>query len=616
MYGKDPLYLRENLPSTIVELVCSQSIHRPNQRIFTFLHNGEREEGYLTYQQLDMRARAIAATLQQQNLTGRRALLLFAPGKDYIATFYACLYAGVVAIPAYPPRNARTITRINTIIADADAAVALTSNATLPKLQALLGQRIENANVKWICTDEIDDADSRLWVAPAIESNSLALLQYTSGSTGRPKGVMLSHANLLSNADYIIRTTGCTPATVAVSWLPPYHDMGLIGGVLTPVYGGYHNVSMTPAAFSQYPYRWLHAMSEYKGSFTGGPNFAYELCMRRITRKQRNQLDLSHWTVAVNGAEPVRASTLREFTAYFRASGLRRNVFFPCYGLAEGTLIVSAATQQTELTSKHFKLVALEQNQVVEVASSTKYCKELVSCGNSMPGQQVIIVNPMTKQLCAPHEVGEIWVAGPSIARGYWNNVELTRENFQMRISGDEQALYLRTGDLGFMHAGELFVTGRLNDIIALQGRNLYPQDIEAVVEQSHRSIRANACAAFRFEVDHAPRLVIMFELNYRVKDHLQQIFKAVRNAVINQCHVQPYSLVLLKTGGLPLTSSGKIRRWLCRVNFKENNYVSVAEWLERPRKFDSDQFNTPVQNLESLKTEQLFRQFNNRNAV
>ncbi|HEX6288267.1 MAG TPA: AMP-binding protein, partial [Herpetosiphonaceae bacterium] len=558
--------------ATLVELTRGRAARQPDRCGYTFLADDTTKTSSLSYAELDLRARAIGAWLQQADAAGTCALLLYPPGLDYIAAFFGCLYAGVVAIPAYPPTSARLDRalpqRLRAIVRDAQPRIALTTEATAALGAALAAQAADFQSLHWVPTDSLADGLADEWRPPALSGDTLAFVQYTSGSTAAPKGVMLTHANLLHNLALIEHGFGHTPDSRGVIWLPPYHDMGLIGGILQPLYAGFPVTLMSPLAFLQRPLRWLEAISDFKATTSGGPNFAYDLCVRKITPEQRATLDLSSWRVAFNGAEPVRAETLDRFAATFAECGFRREAFYPCYGLAEATLIVSGGRVDAPPTVREFQAAALAEHQVVAAAGDDRATRMLVGSGEALPDQQVRIVDPDTLRPCPPDRVGEIWVAGPSVAQGYWNRQEETERSFHTTIDGDSRT-FLRTGDLGFLHDGELFVAGRLKDLIIIRGRNHYPQDIEHTVERSHAALRPGAAAAFAVDVDDEERLVVVCEVE-RQQRHadIAQVAGSVRQAVAEQHELQAYAVVLLKPGGMPKTSSGKIQRHACRAAF------------------------------------------------
>ena len=416
--------------STLVELLKYRARHQSNQTAYSFLQDGETESGSLTYSELDNRARAIAAQLQSLQATGERGLLLFPPGLEFIAAFFGCLYAGVIAVPAYLPRRNQKMWRLQAIVADAQATVALTTTSVLGKIEGRFTENPELAELRWVATDNIGSERANNWQELSPNLDSLAFLQYTSGSTGKPKGVMVSHGNLLQNLALIYEFFEHTPNSRFVSWLPPYHDMGLIGGLLQPLYGGFPVILMSPVTFIKKPFRWLQSISRYQATTSGGPDFAYDLACRRITPEQRSCLDLSSWEAAFTGAEPVRAQTLEQFARYFAPCGFRKEAFFPCYGMAENTLFVSGGLKTTPPVILQVKGAALEQNRVVVATGKQQGDRAIVGCGRSPLEQKIAIVDPESLTACPADQVGEIWVSGQSVAQGYWNRPEETEQTF------------------------------------------------------------------------------------------------------------------------------------------------------------------------------------------
>ncbi|AFZ01575.1 non-ribosomal peptide synthetase [Calothrix sp. PCC 6303] len=564
--------------STVVELLSFRSFTQPNQTAFTYLLDGETEQLKLTYQELDRLARRVAAKLQELDLTGQRALLLYPAGLDFLIAFFGCLYAGVVAVTAYPPRNQRNTPRIQAISADAQAAIALTTTEILSTVQSLMTEKTELQSLQWLTTDNLTEGLEDCWQKPNINTNTLAFLQYTSGSTGIPKGVMISHGNLLHNAQTTYQFMEHSPESKFVTWLPMYHDMGLIGGILQPLYGGFPCLIMPPASFLQRPYRWLQAISRYQGTTSGGPNFAYDLCVQKITPEQKATLDLSSWSVAFNGAEPIRHDTLERFAEAFSQCGFRREAFYPCYGMAETTLMISGVQKATSPQVKSVLRSALESNRVVKssVTGGNEDPHHFVSCGRIIPGQKVIIINPETLKSCEADEIGEIWVSGLSVGQGYWNRQEETADTFDAYVSDTREGPFLRTGDLGFLQDEELFITGRAKDLIIIRGRNLYPQDIELTAERSHSSLRPGASAAFTVEVSDEEKLVIVQELEFRARPNIEEVVNAIRQAVTEEHEVLVYAVVLIKPGSIPKTSSGKIQRCTTCTQF-ENGELNIV---------------------------------------
>jgi amino acid adenylation domain-containing protein len=566
--------------SNLVDLLQRRVWERPLQNAYTFLIDGEAEEINLTYEQVDRRARAIAARLQSLNATGERVLLLYPPGLDYITAFWGCLYAGAIAVPAYPPRQNRSLLRLQAVAADAESTLALTTSSLLSKVDALTSQCGELNKLRWLATETIPDELAQQWRCPSLGSDDLAFLQYTSGSTSTPKGVMIAHGNLLSNERMIQEAFSQTEQSVIVGWLPLYHDMGLIGNVLQPIYVGAKCILMSPVSFLQNPLRWLAAISRYRATTSGGPNFAYDLCVRKIDAQQRELLDLSSWEVAFNGAEPVRESSMTAFAAAFAPCGFRMKAFRPCYGLAEATLLVSSQTpMQASPLVKFVDAEALQNNLAIEWTGDQKGHRSLVSCGQPPSGQQVYVLHPESLTACLPGEVGEICVSGPNVARGYWNRPEETALTFKSHLSQGLPEPLLRSGDLGVLLDGNLFVTGRLKDLIIIRGQNHYPQDIERTIEQSHPSLRPGSGAAFTVEVDGEERLVVAQELNVRKQVNGAEIIQSIKDAIAEEHELQVHAVVLLKTGSIPKTSSGKIQRNACREKFVSKTLNPVAEW-------------------------------------
>ncbi|MBF2020491.1 MAG: fatty acyl-AMP ligase [Hydrococcus sp. C42_A2020_068] len=571
--------------STFADLLAYRAQNQPNRTAYTFLHRGETEVGQLTYQELDRQARAIAARLQSVGAIGERALLLYQPGLEFVAAFMGCLYASVVAVPAYPPRRNQKLTRLQAILDNARAMVVLTTSTLLENIERRFAEDPQLATMQWLTTDNIPNELASDWQKPTISSNTIAFLQYTSGSTGTPKGVMVSHGNLLHNSVLIHKCFEHTPDSRGVIWLPPYHDMGLIGGVLQPLYGGFPVALMSPVDFLQQPLRWLQAISRYRGTTSGGPNFAYELACSKITPEQKASLDLSSWEVAFTGAEPVRAETIERFAATFEPCGFRKEAFYPCYGMAETTLIVSGGLKAATPVVQQVEGGALEQNRVI-AARGEEGSRKLVGCGKSLVDGKIVIVDPKSLTLLPDNQVGEIWVASPSVAQGYWERPEETKATFNAYLADTGEGPFLRTGDLGFLQEGELFIAGRIKDAIIIRGQNHYPQDIELTVEKSHPALRPNCGAAFAVEVNGSERLVIVQEVkrSYLRKLNVKEVVESIRRAVTAEHNLQVYATVLVKTESIPKTSSGKIQRHACRAGFLAGTLNVVEDWSENPK--------------------------------
>jgi acyl-CoA synthetase (AMP-forming)/AMP-acid ligase II len=561
--------------ATLAELVERRAKFSGARRALTFLQDGESEHSHLSYRELDRQARSVAAWLQANGYAGERVLLLYPSGLEFVVAFMGCLYAGAIAVPAYPPRMNRNILRLTSIIADAGAVLAFTTAAHAGRTQRLL----EEAGIRSMRVAAIDEmpADSGAsWQTPSATTSQLAFLQYTSGSTSHPKGVMVSHGNLLANHEMMRHSFGQSSQTKIVTWLPLFHDMGLIGNVLQALYLGAECLILPPEVFMVKPLRWLEAISRYRATFSGAPNFAYDLCAAKIAPEQRTALDLSCWESAFVGAEPVRHETLERFSATFAPSGFRKEALYPCYGLAEATLFASGAGKLTGGRSAWFKAEALEQNRVTETAKDHPGARALVSCGHPWLNERIAIVHPETGERCGTAEIGEIWVSGPHVAQGYWDRPDETEVTFGAHLLHDTEAGYLRTGDLGFIHEGGLFIAGRLKDLIIVAGRNHDPVDIEQTAQASHPSIRPGGCAAFQVEVRGEQRLVLAAELERSAKallDDTKPIRRAVREAVALNHDLATYDVVCLRAASLPKTSSGKIQRHACRAAYIDRTF-------------------------------------------
>ena len=550
---------------SLVEVARWRAEHQASRIAYTWLADGETEAARWTYAELDLRARAIAASLMRNTQAGDRAVLIYPAGLEFIAAFLGCMYAGITAVPIAPPRDEAGQSRSQALLADCEPSILLTVSAQSERLALLLPDQPANG-MRLLSTDEIDPALAAAWRGSRISikgGGAPALLQYTSGSTSSPKGVMVSAQNLTHNEELIRVAFGVTEESVIAGWLPLYHDMGLIGTALQPLYSGAQAVLMPPVSFIQRPARWLECISRYRASISGGPNFAYDLCLRRISDESRTRLDLSSWQIAFNGAEPVRAQTLREFAREFSVCGFQPRAWRPCYGLAEATLLVSVGRQPT----------TEEPSEPAHV---------VVSCGppvGAVEGQEVLIVNPETLRPCNSGAVGEIWVRGQSVAAGYWRKDAENRSTFAARPAGWDRGAFLRTGDLGFLAAGELFVTGRLKDLIIQRGRNHYPQDIELTVEQCHPALRPGGCAAFTYDESGIEKLAIACEAKIRKVSLPAELIERIRASVAQAHELETSAVLLLKPGALPKTTSGKVRRHACRELLESTSASVIAIW-------------------------------------
>ncbi|MEW2527846.1 aminotransferase class I/II-fold pyridoxal phosphate-dependent enzyme [Streptomyces sp. NPDC047071] len=580
-------------PRHLVALVRDHAARRPDALAYRFVEGADATATAWTYRELDLRARRVAALLQAEGLTGAPVLLLHPPGLGYLAGFLGCLYAGAYAVPAYPPdtrRFGQTTARLAAIARDARATHALTTG----DLARLADERraelagLGLGGLRWLATGGPGTADGTGgapgaddWREPGLGSDSLAFLQYTSGSTSAPKGVMVSHGNLLHNLDAIHRRLEHDEHSAMVSWLPPYHDMGLIGGILSPLYGGFPAHLMAPMSFVRKPLLWLRTLSDTRASTSVAPNFGFEACVRRVTDEERAGLDLSHWRLALNGAEPVRADTLDRFAERFAPCGFRRAALLPCYGLAEATLMVTGVRAHEPPAVGTFDAAALGAGTAVPADGGR--VTRVVGCGPAVDGLDVAVVDAATRRrITADGTVGEIWIAGGSVARGYWRRPEATEETFRARLADEGDTPYLRTGDLGFTSAGQLHVVGRTKDVVIVQGRNHYPHDVELTVERADPAIRAGCGAAFAVEVDGAEQLVVAYEIDGRRAADAPGLLARLRTAIAEEHEVAPHAVLLLKRSTVPKTTSGKIQRQACRRDFLGLGLKVVAASVAR----------------------------------
>ncbi len=568
---------------SVVELLRYRGQEQAEQKVFTFLPDGETEAGCLTYAQLDLRARSLASHLQAIGAAGKRAVLFypFSDTLEFITAFFGCLYAGVAAVPAHPPRSTRSLSSLELFATDSDAEWVLTTSALVAAFEGLKAESSTLAKLDWLPTDAISSVLANDWQEPQAEPGTLAFLQYTSGSTGVPKGVLITHRNILHNSAMIYQFFGHSTQMKGVIWLPLNHDMGLIGGVLQPIYCGTSVVLIPPTALIQKPALWLQAISRYRATTSGGPNFAYDVACQKITPEQREGLDLSSWDVAFNGAEPVRAETLERFAQTFAPYGFRREAFYPCYGMAETTTFFSGVEKSEFPKVCHLENAALEHNRVAIAPSPHPESRSFVSCGTVGDDQRVLIIDPDTLKPCEADRIGEIWLSSPSAGNGYWNRPEETEKTFNAYLVDTGEGPFLRTGDLGFLLDGELYITGRLKDMLIIWGRNQYPQNIEATVQQSHPALRLGHGAAFAVEVNGEEQLVIAQEVERTQlrKLDVEAVITAIRRAIAVQYMVEAHAILLLKPASIPKTSSGKIRRRTCRDQFLEGSLEIVGEW-------------------------------------
>lgn len=564
---------------TLVDVVRLRAITSPNKTSCIFL-NKEIEE-IMTYADLDQHARAIAVTLQNRGIkSGDRILLLFSPGLPFIRAFFGCLYAGCIAVPIYPPAQEKLLDKAQRIIANANPELVLMSAGHHDKFTVPDHNQIPHfAQKPCLALETVDIQQSANWQA-STNASDIAFLQYTSGSTMHPKGVMVTHHNLLDNLDKLYASFHMNDDTVLFSWLPPHHDMGLIGCILTPIYGGIPVIMSSPFSFLQNPLSWLKSITKYRATISGGPNFAYDYCVKRIKEEKKQGLDLSSWLIASNGAEPVRAETMEHFYHAFKDYGFRKEAFYPCYGLAEATLLVTGGIPGTSYRSLTLAKEQYQDHRVRFATENSPDSHSLVSCGRMI--QTVVIVDPDALTPCDTDQIGEIWVQSDSVTQGYWKLKEETAHAFHGQIQGDaSEANYLRTGDLGFIHEGELFVTGRIKDLIILYGKNHYPQDIEYSILHSPLSALLGKCAAFVTQEQNEYQLTLMCEVKNRFMEEATQdeLFNELFELVYKIHQLEINTIVFIPLKAMPHTTSGKIRRNFCRQHLLDNTLPIVASW-------------------------------------
>ncbi|CRZ15619.1 fatty acyl-AMP ligase [Mycolicibacterium neworleansense] len=568
--------------TTLMDLLRQRAETYRDKVAFSFSYDGDdvnRTE--LTYRDLDHRARAIASTLKQLGAAGERVLVLCRPGLDSIAGFFGCIYAGAVAVPVHE----RLAPRLSSVVPDADARFALATAETQAKIKAAIDELGEGRDLQWVRTDDEHAGAGRAdrWVQPDLDPDAIAMVQYTSGSTTTPKGVALSHRNLLHNMESVRQVWHGDDTATSVFWLPSHHDMGLIGAILSMLYVGCTTHLMSPSSFVKRPMRWLEALSRHRATFTAAPNFAYERCVEDSTEEERAALDLSNLATAMNGAEPVQAATLHQFAEAFAPAGFRPEAFCPVYGLAEATLLVSGGSDSALPVVRHIDRTGLQVDRVVDAAPGDPSAVAVVGCGQPRGGQRVVIVDPVTHRPCEADEVGEIWIAGPSVGQGYWARPEETEQTFAAVLPDASAGPFLRTGDLGFLRSGELFITGRCKDLVVIRGGNHYPNDIERTVQGCHPALVSGRGATFAITpgLGAVEQLVVVQEVDQQRDPavDLAGMAAAVRTAVTERYGIEPNSVLLVRHLSIPTTSSGKIQRGQCRRQFLDGEITPVAHW-------------------------------------
>ena len=574
-----------NQYTSLVDVACAQSEARPNEPVYSFLANGEELERQITFQDLDTSARAIAANLRvnHQIQAGDRIVLLFCPGLQFLEAFFGCLYAGVIAVPVYPPGSGTTWENYMAIVENAGATIILADNTKAKFLERHFTIKKMTSPAPVVDIDQFDMALASEYQQPAIKGSDIAMLQYTSGTTSLPKGVMITHENIMHN-EALINTQITQDYKVGVSWLPLYHDMGLFGSVLQAMYVGGHCVLMPPSSFLVKPYRWLKAISDYKANISGCPNFAFDLCVEVIDEPLLDTLDLSSWKVAASGAEPIQAATLDRFTQRFSRCGFSDAAYVPCYGLAESTLLASA--QKSDINGPPTRITVSRSEAVQRVIAQTDDVndhKTFVSCGVPEEGAAAI-VEPQSLEVLPENRIGEIWLRSDSVARGYWEDPEKTAAVFNASANGFND--YYRTGDLGFISNGEIYITGRIKDLIIIHGKNHYPSDIERTVQACHDALPMDCGAVFTVEINGVERVLVTQEVAHGMADGLDtdKLIEEIKTAITKTHEIQVHAVVLLKQGKIFKTSSGKIKRAAVRDAFLAGDFDNelVAQWKTR----------------------------------
>jgi acyl-CoA synthetase (AMP-forming)/AMP-acid ligase II len=563
--------------TSLVDLLRHRATEQPDDRAYIFLSDQGQEESVLTFAELNRRATNVAARLSHSQI-GDRALLLFGPGLDFVVAYFGCLLAGVIAVPMMLPRRNSSLDSSASILVDCSARFAIT-NSHLSSARPDVLERFQGYKMEWIILDpglgrSLDP--NRLLPTPG--PDDIAFLQYTSGSTSDPKGVMVTHGNLIENLEMIRLTLDNTGQSTYASWVPLYHDMGLILNVLQSLYLGALCVLLAPVTFIQRPLRWLRAIHDYRAEVAGAPNFAFDLCVQRFRADQVKDLDLSCWKLAFNAAEPVRADTIERFATTFSPYGFEPRVMYPLYGMAEATLLISAGRRGAGPVIRTVSRDAFQRHQVAAPAGRED-AHRVVGCGRNIIGQRIAIVDPETRRRLEADRIGEVWVGGPHICKGYWSNPATTSSTFQARIEGEDE-LWLRTGDLGFMdEAGELFITGRIKDVIIVRGINYYPQDIENTVYDSHPALRRHCGAAFSVLTENNEEKVILVqevERTHRRDIEIEEIVACIREAVANEHEIALDSILLIRPGTIPKTTSGKIQRSAARRMWLQNSFKAI----------------------------------------
>lgn len=566
--------------STMVERLLQHEKHIPGKIVYILLEDGINETDSITYGEMIGKAKALAATLQKYGKRGDRVLLLFPTGIEFITSFYACFFAGMIAVPTYPPKRNKPNERFRAIVNDSTPSFIISTqsiNDDLIKFEMLEGLPLSG---KLLVYEDIPPELSKNYADPGVGADEIALLQYTSGSTGTPRGVMVSHGNIMHNSEFIKQSFGFDENSVGVNWLPNFHDMGLIGCLIQAAYLGASNVIIPPLSFLKSPANWFKAITKYRATTGGGPNFAFDYSLEKVEDEDLAAIDLSGLRTLYCGAEPIRDKTMKGFAEKFARTGFKASQLFPVYGMAESVLIVTGGDYRKEPIYFEADSKSLEENKLLPARDGHE-SRVLTACGFPWLGMSVAIINAETNTPSAKNEIGEIWANGSSIARGYWNDAKETENTYNAYIAGSADGPWLRTGDLGFIHEGQLYVTGRLKDLIIIRGANYFPNDIEHSLENCHEALRKNASAAFSVDIEGEEKLVVVAEVERAFVRDLpgDEVFEAIRMAIFNTFGIQPYAITLIRTGSILKTSSGKIQRFAMRSAWSKGDLTEVAAW-------------------------------------
>lgn len=578
---------------TILDNLATLLKVQPNLELYRFIDK-EGTSNVITPAKLDVQAKKIAAQLQSHNCYKKPAIILYEPGCDYIFALFGCLYAGAIPVPAYPPLNEEMAVTLKKIIANSEAELLLTSQQIKMNLRKLkvfspllslfrtklapsvieVSRQLNQLQI--ISTSHINDLQQFAYLKPEITSKDIAYIQYTSGSTKAPKGVVITHANLVANLRQLRQAADFSEKDIYISWLPPYHDMGLISGIFLPLFVGYKAILFSPIHFLQNPLSWLQAISDYQGTVSGGPDFAYRMLTKKIAVEEHPEIDLSSWRLAFCGAETVNPDTFPAFYHKFSCWGLQQNIFTPCYGLAEGVLYVCGVPLLSKTVGKQFNKQLLLDMHVAELATDESNAKKIVSVGFCPDDVHLVIVDPESQKPVPEGTVGEVWFHGPNAAECYWNNPGESEIQLNAKLNQPENRRnyrYVRTGDLGFKYAHELFLTGRIKDLIIINGFNHYAQDIEFSVREGVKSHRLGNVVAFAETMGVDEQLIILAEIKKGGGSDLGSLRENIRELIMEQHFISPKEIFFVAAKKLPKTTSGKLKRVQCRDDYAKNKF-------------------------------------------